>query len=63
MSNGKTKNRGQFSLKIDSGHIKALEELEPGFGSNVSEIIRFIVIDWLKQNMGIEWMKEKGLIK
>ncbi len=63
--NGRLNNgdKDQLSLRIDGSHIRALEQLEPGLGNNVSEIIRYIVIDWIKQNMGIEWMKEKGLIK
>jgi hypothetical protein len=59
----KNNNKDQLSLKIDGSHLRALEQLEPGFGNNVSEIIRYIVIDWLMKNMGPAWMKEKGLIK
>jgi hypothetical protein len=59
----KTNDKDQLTLRIDATHIRALESLIPGFGSNVSEVIRHIVVDWLKENLSIDWMKEKGLIK
>ena len=53
----------QATLRMDEAHFSAIDALAPGLGSNRGEIIRFIVIDWMKQNLGIDWMREKGLLK
>lgn len=53
----------QIYLRIHSAHVTALESLVPGLGSNVPEVIRFIVIDYLQTKYGSGWMKEKKLIK
>ena len=59
----KSNNKEAFSLRLDGTQIKALEHLQPGLGNSPNEVIRFIITDWINKNMGIEWMKEKGLLK
>lgn len=59
----KRNGKDQVTLRMDGGHFAALDTLAPGLGSNRGEVIRFIIIDWMKQSMGMEWMREKRLIK
>ena len=57
------KEKDQLTLRMDGAHFEALAMLVPGFGSNVSEVARYIIIDWLKTNLGIDRMRSLGLIK
>jgi hypothetical protein len=53
----------QVYLRIHSALVKALESREPGLGSTVPEVIRFILMDYLQTKYGPDWMKEKKLVK
>ena len=58
-SNGKK----QITLRMDQAHFEALETLIPGFGSTVAEIARYIIIDWMKANLGIAQMRKLKLVE
>jgi methylthioribose-1-phosphate isomerase len=60
---GSRNNKEIQSLRLDKAQIEALKSLEPAFGSSPNEVIRFIITDWINKNMGILWMKERGLLK
>jgi predicted DNA-binding helix-hairpin-helix protein len=60
---GASNGKDQITLRMDKAHFKALEILIPGFGSTVSEVARYIVMDWMKTNLGLDRMKELGLVR
>ena len=56
---------GRFlvELKMREPEYDALTALIPGFGNTVEDVVQFIIADWLKDNLGMNWMQEQTLIK
>lgn len=50
-------------IELNESQLRAIENLKPGIGTSVEEIVRFIITDWIQDVMGVAWMKEKGLLK
>jgi len=56
---------GRFlvELKMREPEYDALSALSPGFGVTVEDVVQFIITDWLKENLGMNWMQEQQLVK
>ncbi|MDD3492570.1 MAG: hypothetical protein PHZ19_03635 [Candidatus Thermoplasmatota archaeon] len=50
-------------LRRDALIDKCLESLTPGLGSTVEEVKDYIVTTYLVENLGIDWMTSKGLLR
>lgn len=56
---------GRFLIEL---HLKELEydalsALIPGFGDSVEEVVKFIIANWLMENLGLDWMQSQRLVK
>lgn len=51
------------TIELDQAHIDVLKTLTPGFGNDVNEVIHFIIIDWLNNKFGYEWLQKHGLVQ
>ncbi len=57
------KTKGRVMVGLDDVHLQLIDELQPFFGNSRPEVIRNLIIDWLKKEHGLEKLREKGAIK
>lgn len=57
------KTKGRVMVGLDDVHLQLIDELQPFFGNSRPEVIRNLIIDWLKKEYGLERLREKGAIK
>ncbi len=55
--------KGQVAVALDTVHLELIDDLQPFFGNSRSEVIRNIVINWLKDEIGLEGLKKKKVVK
>lgn len=41
----------ELDIELHEVHIKLLEDLIPFFGDDIEEVIRYIIIDWVGENL------------
>jgi hypothetical protein len=49
----------KVQVELNATQMKVLESLIPGFGNDVDEVARFIVINWLGQHIGFDGIKAR----
>jgi metal-responsive CopG/Arc/MetJ family transcriptional regulator len=60
----KTNNsKDRVTVGLDEIHLQLIDELMPFFGNSRPEVIRNLIIDWLRKEYGLEKIREKKAIK
>jgi hypothetical protein len=55
--------KNQLTVHLDEVHLKLLDGLQPFFGNSRPEVVRNIVILWLKAEYGLKGLQEKGAVQ
>ena len=55
--------KDQLTVRLDSVHLKLIDDFIPFYGNSRPEVIRTIVIDWLQHSLGDEGLRKKKAIK
>jgi len=55
--------KDQLTIRLDPIHLKLLDDWLPFYGNSRPEVVRFIVIDWLRSKYGDDGLRKKKAIK
>ncbi len=55
--------KDQLTIRLDTIHLRLLDDLQPFYGNSRPEVVRAIVIDWLKSQLGNEVLRKKRAIR
>ncbi len=56
-------NKVPVQVRLDSSHVRLLDDLAPLYGNTTGEIARFLLVEALVQKHGLERLREKRAIK
>lgn len=52
-----------ITIRLDPVHLALLDDWMPYFGNSRPEVVRYIVLDWLRLRLGDEGLRAKKAIK
>jgi len=52
-----------LTIYLDPIHLRLIDDLMPFYGNSRPEVVRNIVLDWLKANMGWETIRKRKGVK
>ncbi len=55
--------KAPLSVYLDEIHLELVDDLMPFYGNARAEVVRNIVIDWLKSNVGWEAIRKRKGVK
>lgn len=55
--------KDQLTIRLDAIHLRLIDDLQPFYGNSRPEVVRAIVIDWLKSQLGNEALRKKRAIR
>ena len=51
------------TVRLDNVHLALIDELMPFYGNSRPEVVRMIIIEWFKEEYGLDRLREKKAIK
>jgi hypothetical protein len=53
----------QFNVRLDSVHLKELEDLQPHYGNTAGEVARYLIVEGLEHKHTLAGLREKRAIR
>jgi hypothetical protein len=50
-------------IRLDGVHLELIDKLQPFFGNSRPEVLRTIVIQWLKEQYGMPGLRDEKAIR